>query len=147
MIDIVFQFWWRCRFPVGFSIVGEAFNSIGPFGCDWTRLSFLCFFQRMALLQLKFYLNCIAVEPTVFCVCNAWLWGQLSFQMHVSITWKVVGSVYSCGRRCFLNVIENVDPRWFCRVSRYIFNSILNATDRSWDSSPVSQIEFDCISS
>ena len=71
-----------------------------------------------------FHLNCVAAVPTVFCVCNAWLWGQLSFSDARSITWEVVGSVNSCGRRCFLNVIENVVPRWFCRVSRYIFQRI-----------------------
>ena len=27
------------------SIVGTAFNSIGPFGCDWTCLPFLCHFN------------------------------------------------------------------------------------------------------
>ena len=70
------------------------------------------------------HLNCIAAVPTVFCVCNAWLWGQLSFSDACSITWEVVGSVNSCGRRCFLNVIENVVPRWFCRVSRYIFSTV-----------------------
>ena len=73
--------------------------------------------------------------------------GSTEFSDARSIIWKVVGSVNSCGRRCCLNVIENVAPKWFCRLSRYVFNSILDATDRSWDSSPVSQIEFDFISS
>ena len=75
----------------------------------------------MASLQLKFvHLNCIAAVPSVRCVCNTWLWGQLSSQMRGSITWEVVRNVNSCGRRCFLKVIENAVPRWFCRVSRYI---------------------------
>ena len=91
-------------------------------------------------------LNCIAAVPTVFCVCKLGC-GSTEFSDAHSITWEVVGSVNSCGRRCCFNAIENVAPRWFCRLSRYVFNSILNATNRSWDSSPVSQIEFDCISS
>ena len=49
------------------------------------------------------HLNCIAAEPTVFCVCNAWLWGQLSFfQMRVR----------SLGRwlEVSIRVVEDVFP-------------------------------------
>ena len=68
-------------------------------------------------------LNCMAAVPTVFCVCNTWLWGQLSFQMRVRSLGRWLEVSIRVGRRCCLNVIENVVPRWFCRVSRYIFNS------------------------
>ena len=80
-------------------------------------------FQCMATLQLKFcpFELCSCRAHRVFCFCNAWLWGQLSFLDACTITWEVVGNVNSCGRRCSLNVIENVVPRWFCRVSRYTF--------------------------
>ena len=69
--------------------------------------------------------------------------GSTEFSDARTITWEVVGNVNSCGRRCSLNVIENVVPGGFVWRRGTHFNSILDATDRSWDSSPVSQIQFD----
>ena len=68
-------------------------------------------FQYMASLQLKFvHLNCTAAVP-VCCVCNTWLWGQLSSQMRVrtlgrwlEMSVRVVEDVFQ--------MIENAVPRF-----------------------------------
>ena len=64
----------------------------------------------MASLQLKLvHLNCIAAVPTVCCVCNTWLCGQLSFQMRVrslerwlGMSIRVVEDVFSKRLRMLL---------------------------------------------
>ena len=63
--------------------------------------------------------------------------------MHGRLLVKWLGFVNSCGRSCFLEEIAIVVPRWFCRASRYrFFNSILDATDRSWDNSFTDSVRF-----
>ena len=75
----------------------------------------------MASLQLKFvHLNCIAAVPTVCCVCNTWLWGQLSSQMRVRTLGRWLEMSIRVVEDFFLKMIENAVPRWSCRVSRYI---------------------------
>ena len=102
-MDIVFQFRWRFRFLVGFRLSVQFSTVLVHLGCDWTRLPFLLVFSVYGLSAIGvFLLNCIAAVPTVFCVCNAWLWGQLSFQMRVrslgrwlEVSIRVVEDVFS----------------------------------------------------
>ena len=56
--------------------------------------------------------------------------------MHGRLLLRWLGFVNSCGRSCFPEEIVIVDPRWFLwGVAVQIFNSILVASDRSWDNS------------
>ena len=93
------------------------------------------------------HLNCIAAEPTVFCVCNAWLWGQLSFfQMRVR----------SLGRwlEVSIRVVEDVFTMWMRMLfpggfvgCRDTFSTVFWMRRTVLGTAVQSQIEFDCISS
>ena len=68
------------------SIVGTVFNNIDSL-VETGRASFPLVqpFSMYGHSAIEAdHLNCIAAVPTVsLCVCNAWLWGQLSFQTRV----------------------------------------------------------------
>ena len=82
-MDIVFQFRWRFRFPVGFRLSVQ-FSTVLVHLVATGRVSPSSgIFSVWPIRNVSFLLNCIAAVPTVFCVCNAWLWGQLSFLMRV----------------------------------------------------------------
>ena len=68
MIDIVFQFWWRFRFPVGFRL-SVLFSTVLVHLVATGRVSPSSGISMHGFSAIEvFLLNCIAAVPTVFFV-------------------------------------------------------------------------------
>ena len=96
-----------------FLLVFDCRYSLQQYWCTWLQFDVsplpLVFSVYGLSAMGVFLLNCIAAVPTVFCVCNAWLWGQLSFQMRVrslgrwlEVSIRVVEDVVSMRLRMLL---------------------------------------------
>ena len=73
-MDIVFQFRWRFRFPVGFRLSVQ-FSTVLVHLVATGRVSLSSGISSVwPIRNESSLLNCIAAVPTVFCVCNAWFW-------------------------------------------------------------------------
>ena len=96
MVDVVFQVLRRfdpllvfdCRYSFSSTVLIQLVET----GCVLSSGATFSVYGHSAYLKLSQFELCSCRAQSVFGVCNAWLWGQLSFQTR-TITREVVGNV------------------------------------------------------